>query len=171
MTRLPGRLVLLGHPVSHSLSPAFQNAALRHAALPIPYELLDVTPAALDTTLDALVAEGAWGNVTIPHKQHVASRCARVSALAERVKLLEGLPMDRAKELASRFDLTPGAERFVKMLKSLGYRVGLVSGGFDFFVEQLKTRFGLDFAFSNELEEQNGVLTGRVQGSIVDGER
>jgi len=85
VTRLPGRLVLLGHPVSHSLSPAFQNAALRHAALPIRYELLDVSPDALDATLDALVAEGAWGNATIPHKEHVASRCARVSALAERV--------------------------------------------------------------------------------------
>ena len=85
MTRLPGRLVLLGHPVGHSLSPAFQNAALRHAALPIRYELLDVAPAALDATLDALLAENAWGNVTIPHKEHVASRCARVSGLAERV--------------------------------------------------------------------------------------
>ena len=85
MTRLPGRLVLLGHPVSHSLSPALQNAALRHAALPVRYELLDVAPAALDATLDALVAENAWGNVTIPHKEHVASRCARVSALAQRV--------------------------------------------------------------------------------------
>ena len=85
MNRLPGRLVLLGHPVSHSLSPAFQNAALRRAALPIRYELLDVAPDALDATLDALIAEDAWGNATIPHKEHVASRCARVSALAERV--------------------------------------------------------------------------------------
>ncbi len=93
------------------------------------------------------------------------------SALAERVKLLEGLSMDRARELASRFELTLGAERFVRILKSLGFRVGLVSGGFDFFVEPLKQRFGLDFAFSNELEVQGGVLTGRVQGSIVDGER
>jgi shikimate dehydrogenase len=85
VTQLPGRLVLLGHPVSHSLSPAFQNAALRHAALPVRYELLDVAPAALDATLDALIAENVWGNATIPHKAHVASRCARVSALAERV--------------------------------------------------------------------------------------
>lgn len=85
MRRLPGRLVLLGHPVSHSLSPTFQNAALRHAALPVRYELLDVEPAALDAALDALIAENVWGNATIPHKAHVASRCARVSALAERV--------------------------------------------------------------------------------------
>jgi len=93
------------------------------------------------------------------------------SALAERVKLLEGLKMSRAKELAERFELTPGAERFVKILKSLGFRVGLVSGGFDFFVEPLKERFGLDFAFYNELEVQGDVIAGRVHGSIVDGER
>ena len=85
MKRLPGRLVLLGHPVSHSLSPAFQNAALQRAALPVRYELLDVAPPALDATLDALIAEDAWGNATIPHKEYVARRCVRVSPLAERV--------------------------------------------------------------------------------------
>jgi len=85
VNRLPGRLVLLGHPVSHSLSAVFQNAALRRAALPVRYELLDVSPPALDATLDALIAEDAWGNVTIPHKEHVARRCVRVSPLAERV--------------------------------------------------------------------------------------
>ena len=85
MRPLPGRLVLLGHPVSHSLSPAFQNAALRRAALPVRYELLDVAPESLDATLDALVIENAWGNVTIPHKERVAARCAHVTALANRV--------------------------------------------------------------------------------------
>jgi phosphoserine phosphatase len=112
-------------------------------------------------------------------KEQVAAITARAmrgeldfkTALAERVKLLEGLTMQRAKELANRFELTPGAERFVRILKSLGFRVGLVSGGFDFFVEPLKERFGLDFSFSNEMEVKNGVLTGRVQGTIVDGER
>ncbi len=112
-------------------------------------------------------------------KEQVAAITARAmrgelnfkSALGERVKLLEGLPLERAQELAAKFELTPGADRFVKVLKSLGYRVGLVSGGFDFFVDELKARFGLDFAFSNELEVRDGVITGRVQGSIVDGER
>ena len=85
MRPLPGRLVLLGHPVSHSLSPGFQNAALRRAALPIRYELLDVAPESLDATLDALIAENVWGNVTIPHKERVAALCTRVSPLAERV--------------------------------------------------------------------------------------
>lgn len=85
MTRLPGRLVLLGHPVSHSLSPKFQNAALRCAALPLTYEPLDVEPSQLDATLSSLIEAGAAGNVTIPHKARVAARCVRLTPLAARV--------------------------------------------------------------------------------------
>lgn len=93
------------------------------------------------------------------------------SALRQRVKLLHGLPMSRAKELCSRFELTPGGDDLVRTAKQLGLRVGLVSGGFDFFVEMLKEKFGLDFAFANQLEVEHGVLTGNVVGTIVDSER
>ncbi len=112
-------------------------------------------------------------------KSHVAEITARAmrgeldfrQALAERVKLLESLPIERALELCERFELTPGADEFVRTLKRLGFAVGLVSGGFDFFVNRLKERFSLDFAFANELEVENGKLTGRLQGEIVDGQR
>jgi shikimate dehydrogenase len=80
-----GRLVLLGHPVAHSLSPAFQNAALRTAAIPLRYEALDVPPAALEAVLDALVDERAAGNATVPHKEAVFARCERRTAVAARV--------------------------------------------------------------------------------------
>ena len=80
----PTRLVILGHPVAHSLSPLFQNAALVHAGLAANYERLDVPPEALDATLDALARDGVAGNVTIPHKEQVASR-AMCSPLATRV--------------------------------------------------------------------------------------
>jgi phosphoserine phosphatase len=92
-------------------------------------------------------------------------------ALAERVLLLQDLPLERAKSLSRSAELTPGADRFVHVLRSLGYKVGLVSGGFTFFVDELKARFGLDFAISNELEVENERLTGRVRGAVVDGER
>ncbi|HVR21191.1 MAG TPA: phosphoserine phosphatase SerB [Polyangiaceae bacterium] len=92
-------------------------------------------------------------------------------ALAERVLLLKDLPLERAKSLSRSAELTPGADRFVHVLRSLGYKVGLVSGGFSFFVDELKARFGLDFAISNELEVENERLTGRVRGAVVDGER
>ena len=84
MRPLPGRLVLLGHPVSHSLSPRFQNAALRAANIPLVYEALDVAPDALASTFAELAEHHVAGNVTIPHKEAVAALCTRRSALAER---------------------------------------------------------------------------------------
>lgn len=92
-------------------------------------------------------------------------------ALVERVRLLAGLPLERAMGLLDRIELTPGADRLVHVLRSLGFRIGLVSGGFTVFVDELKRRYNLDFAFANELEIQGGKLTGAVRGTIVDGER
>ncbi len=84
MSALPGRLVLLGHPVAHSLSPRFQNAALRAAGIPLVYEAIDVPPQSLHRTLAELAEVNAIGNVTIPHKEDVAACCQRLSPLAER---------------------------------------------------------------------------------------
>ncbi|HUF29217.1 MAG TPA: shikimate dehydrogenase [Gemmatimonadaceae bacterium] len=84
MRPLPGRLVLLGHPVAHSLSPRMHNAALQAIGSDLRYEAIDVAPEALDALLDALIAEGAAGNVTIPHKTRVADRCASLTSRARR---------------------------------------------------------------------------------------
>jgi shikimate dehydrogenase len=81
---LPGRLVLLGHPVAHSLSPRFQNAALRRACIQLTYEALDVRPAELERTLGDLRSAGAAGNVTIPHKEAVAAHCDGLTSVARR---------------------------------------------------------------------------------------
>jgi shikimate dehydrogenase len=83
---MPGRLVLLGHPVLHSLSPRFQNAALAAAGIALRYEALDVPPEQLAETLRVLVALHGAGNVTLPHKEAVFAACARVSPVAERVR-------------------------------------------------------------------------------------
>src|SRR5690606_14584611 len=84
MSALPGRLVLLGHPVAHSRSPAFQNAALRSAGLPLVYEAMDVPPSELAGVVRQLELQNAAGNVTVPHKEAVAQLCARVSNTAAR---------------------------------------------------------------------------------------
>jgi shikimate dehydrogenase len=81
---IPGRLVLLGHPVRHSLSPRFQNAALRAAGIPLTYEALDVPPHALADVLRQLRAARAAGNVTVPHKAAMAMACDRRSVTATR---------------------------------------------------------------------------------------
>lgn len=85
LTKGPRRLVLLGHPVSHSLSPLFQNAALSKAGIPLTYETLDVTSKELRTALRQLKASNAAGNVTIPHKIAVHDLCDTLTDLAAKV--------------------------------------------------------------------------------------
>lgn len=85
MAPSPGRLVLLGHPVAHSLSPAFQNAALQAAGIPLVYEALDVPPAELPGVLRLLREQRAAGNVTIPHKEAVFDACDALTPMARRV--------------------------------------------------------------------------------------
>lgn len=80
----PGRLVLLGHPVAHSLSPAMQNAALTRAGIPLTYEPLDVEPSQLATVAGLLRDAGGAGNVTVPHKEAFAACCSRRSPVADR---------------------------------------------------------------------------------------
>jgi shikimate dehydrogenase len=80
----PSRLVLIGHPVAHSLSPRIQNAALHAAGIPLEYVAIDVEPAQLRATMRSLRAEGAAGNITIPFKQPVFAMCDHVTNIAER---------------------------------------------------------------------------------------
>jgi shikimate dehydrogenase len=84
MKEPPRRLVLLGHPVAHSLSPIFQNAALRAAGIPLTYEPVDVVPRELRVLLRELRDLNAAGNVTIPHKLSVHSSCDELTDIAAR---------------------------------------------------------------------------------------
>jgi shikimate dehydrogenase len=91
--RWPGRLVLLGNPVSHSLSPRFQNAALAAAGIPLHYEALDVAPADLrEALIDLRAAHGA-GNATIPYKLAVASLCDALTPEATRTRAVNSFRM------------------------------------------------------------------------------
>lgn len=81
----PRRLVLLGHPVAHSLSSIFQNAALQAAGIKLLYEATDVAVQDLAASIASLVAARAAGNVTVPHKEAFAALCVSLTPLAERV--------------------------------------------------------------------------------------
>ena len=89
-------------------------------------------------------------------------------ALLQRVALLKGLKVKELEKIRKEINLSEGAEELVATLKSLGYKVGLVSGGFRFFADYLKEKLGLDFAVSNQLEIKHSALTGRILGEIVD---
>jgi phosphoserine phosphatase len=92
-------------------------------------------------------------------------------SLRQRVSLLAGLDVAVLDKLASNLPLTDGAETLVRVLKRLGYKIAVISGGFSRAAEALKRRLGVDYAYSNNLEVQGGKLTGRVVGPIVNGQR
>ena len=92
-------------------------------------------------------------------------------SFTRRIALLGGLPEVKLKEVLSTVALAEGAERLIQTVKSLGYKTAVLSGGFTFFGKHLQERLGLDYVYANELEIKDGVVTGRVAGEIVDGQK
>ncbi len=92
-------------------------------------------------------------------------------SLKRRVALLEGLPVEAlGRVYEERLRISPGGEAMLQAVQAAGLKTLLVSGGFTFFTERLQKRLGLDHVHANLLEEQDGKLTGRVVGGIVDAE-
>jgi phosphoserine phosphatase len=89
----------------------------------------------------------------------------------ERVALLKGLSGDVLQEIAERLPVTEGAERLIRNLNSLGYTTVILSGGFNYFGNYLKEKLGIDYVFANELDMEDGIVTGKVTGTVVDGNR
>jgi phosphoserine phosphatase serB len=93
-------------------------------------------------------------------------------SFTQRVSLLKGLDISVMKDIAEHLPITEGADRLMSVLKRCGYKIAILSGGFTYFGEQLRRRYGIDYVYANELEiDENGKLTGRYIGDIVDGKR
>ncbi|WP_291558662.1 phosphoserine phosphatase SerB [Bacteroides sp.] len=92
-------------------------------------------------------------------------------SFTERVALLKGLDESVMKEISENLPITEGVERLMFVLKHYGYKIAILSGGFTYFGEHLKRKFGIDYVYANELEIVDGKLTGRYIGEIVDGKR
>lgn len=88
-----------------------------------------------------------------------------------RLATLAGLDAGVLARIARDLPITEGAERLIANLKRLGYKVGILSGGFAYFANHLKQRFDLDCVSANELDIVDGKLTGKVKGEIVNGEK
>ncbi len=89
----------------------------------------------------------------------------------ERVALLKGLDESVMQDIAEHLPITEGVGRLMEVLKRTGYKTAILSGGFTYFGNYLKRRFGIDYVYANELEIVDGKLTGRYVGDIVDGKR
>lgn len=92
-------------------------------------------------------------------------------SFAQRLGLLQGLEETVLESIASNLRLTEGAEKLIASLKKLGYKTAILSGGFEYFGRFLQQRLGIDYVYANQLEIEQGKLTGRVVGEVVDGGR
>ena len=93
-------------------------------------------------------------------------------SFTERVALLKGLDASVMQDIAEHMPITEGVDRLMSVLKRCGYKIAILSGGFTYFGEFLRRKYGIDYVYANELEiDDNNKLTGRYVGEIVDGHR
>ncbi len=88
-----------------------------------------------------------------------------------RVALLKGLDASVMQEIAENLPITEGVDRLMCVLKKIGFKIAILSGGFTYFGNYLKQRYNIDYVYANELEIEDGKLTGRYLGDVVDGKR
>ena len=92
-------------------------------------------------------------------------------SFSQRLALLEGLRADVLQTVAQRLKLNEGAEHLIKTLRQLGYKTAIVSGGFTYFGNYLQSILGVDYVYANELDIEDGLVTGKVVGDVIDGQR
>jgi phosphoserine phosphatase len=92
-------------------------------------------------------------------------------SLIQRVALLKGMDVNLLSTVAQNLVLTEGAERVTLKLKQLGYKIGIISGGFEYFGKYLQQKLALDYVFTNRLEIKDGKITGKLEGDIIDGHK
>lgn len=162
------------------MEEGWQNWRIDYAYVPATPRLSDFRLLALDMDSTLITVEcideladfaGVKGKVRTITEAAMKGEIDFAESLKRRVALLEGLPVEALQQVYDeRVDLSPGAETLIARCKELGIKTLLVSGGFDFFVERLQERLGIDYTRSNTLEVRDGKLTGQVLGEVFDAE-
>ena len=162
---------LMGLSVSHQVDLAFlKDNVFRRSKRLIVFDM-DSTLIQSEVIDEMAKVLGVGEEVSKITKRAMEGEIDFDQSLTLRVSKLKGLTVEKMKVILDNLELTQGAEHFIKRVKSLGYKVGIISGGFSFFADALREKLGLDYAFSNELEIQNGALTGKVLGTIINAQQ
>jgi phosphoserine phosphatase len=162
------RAVLVETAEDTGLDIAVEPAGLRRRAKRLV--VLDVDSTLIrDEAIDVLAERaGVADEVKVITERAMDGELDFAASLRARVALLAGLRVTDLEAVRDELRLTRGARTFVRTLRRLGFYVGVVSGGFTFITERFERELQLDFAAANELEVENGVLTGQVVGPILD---
>jgi phosphoserine phosphatase len=162
------RTTLAHDSVGLGVDVAVQRGGLHRRAMRLI--VMDVDSTLLQDEAIELLAAEAGCAVPVAELTAAAMRGELdfAQSLRDRVALLAGLEVSVIDKVLRSLRLAPGARTLIRTLKRLGYRCGVVSGGFTPFTDWLTTELGLDFAAANTLEIAEGRLTGRVTGEIID---
>src|SRR3990172_13357244 len=173
----PGAARLTGADRSADIAAACAELKLDHAFVPAQARLADFGLVAMDMDSTLINIEcideladvaGIKFQVAEITRSAMRGEMDFAASLTRRVALLAGLDASALQRVyEERLRLAPGAERLIEGLKALGIRTSLVSGGFTFFTDRLRARLGLDYAFSNQPEIEQGRLTGRIVGPVL----
>jgi len=174
----PGAARLTGADRSSDIAAACAEMNLDYAYVPAKARLSDFGLVAMDMDSTLINIEcideladmaGIKSAVAEITRSAMRGEIDFAASLTSRVALLAGLEqsaLQRVYEL--RLGLAPGTERLIEGLRGLRIKTALISGGFSYFTERLRTRLGLDYAYSNEPQIEDGKLTGRMVGRVVD---
>ena len=169
----PERLkrALLGVAMRASFDVALQREGLFRRSKRLVVMDMDSTLIRIEVIDELARAFGVYKEVSAITERAMQGEMNYDESLRQRVALLKGLDAGVLDRLSAELPVTDGAETLVAVLKRLGYRLAIISGGFSRAAEALKRRLGIDYAFSNNLEIEGGKLTGRVVGPIVNAQR
>jgi phosphoserine phosphatase len=162
---------LLGVAVRSSFDVALQREGLFRRSKRLVVMDMDSTLIRIEVIDELARAAGVYDKVAAITERAMQGEMNYDESLRQRVALLQGLDVSALERIAAELPLTAGADTLVRVLKRLGYRLAIISGGFSHAAEALKRRLGIDYAFSNNLEIEAGRLTGRVLGPIVNAQR
>ena len=167
---VPLRNTLAQVAVDSGVDVAVQRAGLERRAMRLI--VMDVDSTLIQDEVIDLLADraGCAAEVAAVTESAMRGELDFAASLRERVALLKGLDASVLDEVRSALRLTPGARTLIRTLKRLGYRCGVVSGGFTQFTDWLTSELGLDYAAANTLEVVDGKLTGEVIEPIIDRE-
>ena len=166
LTRIKKRLMVTSHELHFDMAIQKMEAYRKNKRLIV----FDMDSTLVDMEIIDEIADQAGVKREVSRVTEKAMRgdLDFEESLRQRTALLKGVSMDELEEIRQRMALSKGVIELVRTLKFLGFKIGVVTGGFDFFSEHLKNEIGLDYAYANKLELKNGILTGRVLEDVID---
>jgi phosphoserine phosphatase len=163
------RLVSLARERGVDLALQVEDLARRNKRL-IVFDM-DSTLIRIEVIDELARLHGVYDAVAAITADAMAGGMPYEESLKLRVQMLKGMPVKAVQALVADLPLTEGAEDLLRVLKGMGLKTAVISGGFSFAADALRSRLGLDYAYSNILEVKDGCLTGRVNEPIVGPQR